>query len=893
MGSSARIGVVAAAVVAAASAFGGHAAAATYTLSPTRDAYVTAAAPKMNFGTAQDLRAGISPDTRSYLRFNLSGVVGKPTSARLHLYAYVSSSVGYGPRGAGNRSFSERSITYQNAPALTAEVGGASGPIAVGWTSVDVAPLLTDPTALTVAIVSASVTPVRLASREASATRPRLEIVTDTTPPVVTLATPANGSSLGTATPTFSGSAGTVAGDLATVTVRVYGGSAPTGTPVQTLTATEAGGSWSVAAGGELPDGTYTAQAEQSDEAGNTGRSSASTFSVDAVQEPVNTVLPGVSGVVEEGRTLLADAGSWSGSEPIAYAYEWLRCDAAGAGCVEIADARSSSYVLVAADVGRRLRVRVTASNGAGASSASSEATGVVASGRCWRSSRYSELVLASAGLVGYWRLGDSGVSACDAAGTSHGSYRAGATVGQPGAIVDDADTAVAFNGSTGWVEVPDAPLLDVGDRFTVEAWVKRGTVGTNQVLVSKQSNAWVLMFNTGNRLVLRKATVADIVASTVTLSDVSRWHHVAASKEGASVRLYLDGADVTGSVANTTLADNALPLSIGQSSNVSFFNGSVDEVAVYNRVLTATEINNRYNTGLNPPANDPVIAAAGDIACSPFSSDFNGGLGTATNCRQKYTSDLLIGSDLAAVLLLGDLQYECGGTTSFAQSYDPSWGRLNALARPVPGNHEYQTTGSSDCDTTGTATPYFNYFGAAAGDPTKGYYSYDVGTWHVVALNTNSACTTIACGAGSAQEQWLRADLATHPTTCTLAYWHHPLYSSTAAGSGVSRALWQALYDAGADVVLAGHAHSYERFAPQNANGGLDTARGLRQFVVGTGGVLLHSFTTNAANSEARNNTTHGVLKMTLRASGYEWSFLPAAGGIGSFTDSGSGSCH
>ena len=179
-----------------------------------------------------------------------------------------------------------------------------------------------------------------------------------------------------------------------------------------------------------------------------------------------------------------------------------------------------------------------------------------------------------------------------------------------------------------------------------------------------------------------------------------------------------------------------------------------------------------------------------------------------------------------------------------------------------------------------------------AAGDPRKGYYSYDVGAWHIVALNTNSACTTISCAAGSPQEEWLKADLAAHSTLCTLAYWHHPLYSSTGAVSTVSRALWQDLYDAGADVVLTGHAHSYERFAPQNANGSLDPTRGMREFVVGTGGVSLQpSFTTIAPNSEVRNNTTYGVLRLVLRPSGYDWAFVPEAGAT--FNDSGSEACH
>jgi len=196
-------------------------------------------------------------------------------------------------------------------------------------------------------------------------------------------------------------------------------------------------------------------------------------------------------------------------------------------------------------------------------------------------------------------------------------------------------------------------------------------------------------------------------------------------------------------------------------------------------------------------------------------------------------------------------------------------------------GNHEYQTAG---------APGYYGYFGAAAGDPAKGYYSYNMGAWHVVVLNSN--CTIVSCAAGSTQEQWLRADLAANPTTCTLAYWHHPRFSSGGHGNDTTVApFWQALYDTNADLVLNGHEHEYERFAPQNPSAVADTARGIRELIVGTGGKNETAFGTVQANSEVRMTGTFGVLKLTLRATGYDWQFLPEAGKT--FTDSGSGVCH
>lgn len=267
-------------------------------------------------------------------------------------------------------------------------------------------------------------------------------------------------------------------------------------------------------------------------------------------------------------------------------------------------------------------------------------------------------------------------------------------------------------------------------------------------------------------------------------------------------------------------------------------------------------------------PGSDPVFVGAGDIADCSFPDD-------------EATAQLLDGIS-GTVFTLGDNAYDRGTATDFADCYDPTWGRHKARTRPSAGNHDYYTS---------SASGYFNYFGAAAGDPSQGYYSYDLGTWHIVVINSN--CADIGgCGTGSAQEQWLRADLAAHPTTCTLAYWHHPRFSSGEHGSlSATKPIWQALYDYNADVVLSGHDHDYERFAPQDPNGAADPARGIREFVVGTGGRYLRPFLTVIANSQVRDASTFGVLKMTLSPTGYTWQFIPVAGQT--FTDTGSATCH
>jgi hypothetical protein len=292
--------------------------------------------------------------------------------------------------------------------------------------------------------------------------------------------------------------------------------------------------------------------------------------------------------------------------------------------------------------------------------------------------------------------------------------------------------------------------------------------------------------------------------------------------------------------------------------------------------------------------AADPVVAAAGDIACDTKSEFFNGGLGTEGHCRQRATSDLLVNAGLSAVLTLGDTQYHVGALSDFEASFHPSWGRVKPIIRPVPGNHEYGTS---------NAAGYFDYFNGEdrqrgpAGERGLGYYSFDLGSWHLVALN--SVCDQVdrgavadGCAAGSPQEHWLRADLAAHRAQCTLAYLHSPRFNSGLRGNVLpTQAFWDALYEAGADLVLSGDAHDYERFAPQSPAGVADPARGIRQFVVGTGGVFFTGWSSVKPNSEVRQNRTFGVLFLTLRPGSYEWRFAPEAGKT--FTDSGAAACH
>jgi hypothetical protein len=357
-----------------------------------------------------------------------------------------------------------------------------------------------------------------------------------------------------------------------------------------------------------------------------------------------------------------------------------------------------------------------------------------------------------------------------------------------------------------------------------------------------------------------------------------------------AGYTIYRDGAEVgtVSGAANTTFEDGTVSPETTYSYAVDAFDGA-----------TPPNHSPRSSPAVvtTPPGQggaDPVVAGAGDIACDPASGAYRGGNGTASNCHMKHTADvlenLLATTDLHNILALGDDQYECGGLQAFNTSYAQSWGRpeLKAITRPVPGDEEYNTSGGTDCSTN--AAGYFAYFGAAAGDPSKGYYSFDVGAWHVIALN--SQCAFVGgCDAGSAQYRFLQTDLETHPTACTLAFWHKPRFGS-GKGGGTSKVapFWKLLHGAGAEIVLNGHHHIYERFAPQTPSQQA-SANGIRQFTVGTGGKSHAVFGTIAPNSQVRNNDTYGVLTLTLHLTSYDWRFVPEAGKT--FTDSGSTACH
>jgi hypothetical protein len=593
----------------------------------------------------------------------------------------------------------------------------------------------------------------------------------------------------------------------------------------------------------------------------------------------------------------------------------------------------------------------------------------------------------------GYWRLGEtSGSVAADKTGVNAGSYQNGVTLGLPGAILGEPDTAAHFDGVDDAVSMgdPASGALDFGTGdFTIEAWVKT-TLNGERVIASKQASGayWQVTvtddYGAAGRVRARLSSGSTILQGygPAVHVDDGAWHHVAvlfARRTG--ITIYVDKAysqqtpgSMTKSVSNTS------PFLIGGPVGpYPGFKGQIDDMAVYPRLLSPNRIQAHYDAvmaadttsprvSISSPASGASVAdttptfsgvagqAVGDSATVRVNV-YNGSSATGTpvqtvtstrdsrrawaaaaqpavapgtHTAQAVQSDvaghtgrsapvtftvtrpappapddptLLAAGDIAScsstgdeataalldglpgtVATLGNNVYESGTDKEFADCYQPSWGRHKARTHPALGDHEYQTSGASG---------YFKYFGVAAGDPRKGYYSYDLGSWHMVVLNSN--CGQIGgCQPGSAQERWLRKDLSLHPATCTLATIGSPLFSSgSRVGDNLQmQPLWQALYDYGADVVLTGDDHDYERFAPQTPAGTLSLGSGITEFVVGTGGRSHYAFPVGvpAPNSQLRNDDTFGVLKLRLMQAGYRWQFVPIAGKT--FTDSGSRGC-
>jgi hypothetical protein len=298
------------------------------------------------------------------------------------------------------------------------------------------------------------------------------------------------------------------------------------------------------------------------------------------------------------------------------------------------------------------------------------------------------------------------------------------------------------------------------------------------------------------------------------------------------------------------------------------------------------------------PAADDVsvVVGAVGDMACDPSESKYLGGVGNANKCAQSRVSTLMLGdTTLTAVLGLGDYQYDCGDPADYAVSYNPTWGRLDALMTPIAGNHEYKTGrdvngGTCPADNT-TAASYFTHFGPAAHAETGGHFSFDLGSWHLVALNGNCGKSGVGgCGVKSAQTQWLVADLAATTQPCVLAFWHQPLFTASPQSGSAYRTWWNDLYAAHVDVALNGHVHNYQRYAAKEPEGDDDPDNGITQYIVGTGGEGLQNLVTTKFPQPEVFLKRFGYLRMTLEPTGWTAEFVDSTGAV---ADTSAGTCH
>jgi len=711
----------------------------------------------------------------------------------------------------------------------------------------------------------------------------------DLDPPNVTLQTPANGSSTLDTTPTFSGQGGTAAGDLPTVTVRIYVGGV-NGTLVETLLTTISGSSWSVDASPSLAEGIYTAQAEQSDAAGNVGHSSANTFQI------------GTSYRDE----VIADG---------ARAY-WRLGESSGATAADSAGTNTGTYGggvtlgqpgVLSADPNTAISVNGTSGYMTAPDSTSLDLAGTGATMELWikrtQTAQY-QVVLGKPGdgqskneNYALWLI-DSLPVAYFGNGSSYAAVYASTPLDTNWhyvvATYDNANARIYIDGVLNATASSNVHLtanslpLNLG-RGTGGNFFFGGSLDEVALYPTALSGATIQDH-------YAKANALDTTPPDVTLTtpaDGSATIDTTPALAGGSAITATDSPTVTIKVysGSTPTGTPVQTLTAPHFASGSWSTSASPALPLGTYTAQATQVDTAGNVGLSAPqtftirprppvGGDQEFIGAGDIAYCEDVGD-------------EATALLLDQFPSATVFTLGDNAYESGTAQEFNNCYQPTWGRAKARTRPILGDHDYADGQNPN------ATGYMGYFqnqlapfGASATDPNRGYYSYDLGTWHVVALNSNCGDEAPGCSV-STQLTWLQNDLAAHPNTCTLALVSSPRYSSGEVHGDNSdlQPYWAILANAGAELWLAGDDHLYERFAPMDAAGAYQS-QGMRQITVGTGGRSLYPFKAAIdANSETRQNDTYGIMRLVLRPGAYEWEYVPQAGRT--FIDSGTSSCH
>ncbi len=801
----------------------------TLTVAASADAYVNEAKPATNFGKGQKLRADGLPALRGYLRFDVPELSGPVMSAQLRLFTSSKSTSGFDVSNASGASWDENTITFENAPAAAAATT-SSGPFAVAtWVTIDVTSLVTGPGSVTFAITTASPTQLNVTSRE-----------TSTAPELVVETAGAN-----TATP------------VPTNTAVVVPPATPTNTPVTTPTS--------------APPSTATSAPANTATVTPT-RTPTRTPTTTPVPVPTNTPAPG------QELTFPIRA---------AFYYPWFPQAWTQLGIFPYTKYHptlgwyDSSSV---ATIQQHVQMMQYGNIQAGIAS-------------WWGQGQHTDLRIgtildASAGTAFKWSLyyeeeslGDPSVSKITADLTymrdryaSHANFW---RMGGRFVVFVYADAVDACGMADRWAQANTVNAYIVLKVFP-------GYTGCTNQPANWHQYSPAVATDHQNGYAYAIAPGFDKVGEPARLArDPARWRQnvrdmVASGAPLQLVATFNEWGEGTGVESVTEF-----PSASGYGTYLDALHDNGVEPIGATPIPTSTRTPTWTPTPGGPAATATLPAPTPTRTATPVSGGTQTLLaaGDIAGCNtggDEITANMLDGL-AGTVITLGDNVYDNGTATEFANCYNPTWGRHKARTQPAPGNHEYNTA---------NATGYYGYFGAAAGDPTKGYYSYNQGAWHIIVINSN--CSKVGgCAAGSPQHNWLVADLAANPAACTLAYWHHPRFASGSVHGDRPelQPIWQALYDANADLVLGGHEHNYERFAPQSPSGAADAARGIVQIIAGTGGKNHYGFGTVKPNSLVRNSDTFGLLKLSLGSSSYTWQFLPEPGKT--FTDTGTASCH
>ena len=842
----------------------------TTTFTAAIDAYVRSDQPSRNFDT-KNLNLDANPVVNSYLRFNLSGLSGRTIeSATLRLYSNDASSTGYQVRQVANNTWGEKTITYQNAPATGALVA-SSGTLGTGYKNVDVTSLVTGDGPLSIALRTTTATTFALASSESANRQPQLIVVSsppvDSQPPQTTINAAPNG----------------------IVSSRIahfeFSSSESGSTFECALDGSGFGSCQSPRDYAGLADGDHTFSVRATDAAGNVDSTPATAaWTVDA-SRPETTIDSGPSGTVRQ------NSASFAFSSDVANpSFECSLDDAEFGTCTSPADFSNLS------DGSHTFRVRAIDQAGHVDASPAS---------RSWTVDTTAPDTSIQSGPEGTWRSGsasfgfgssqqnagfecqlDGGAfEPCDATPTLHvanGRHKLAIRATDAAGNTDQTPVERAWWADAllqnGNMETPTAGWVDQnipfpGWRVTAGtvALVGGGNAGPNAARVTANSSSTVILGDNPRSI----NSTGPGLTYTATGS-------VRSNSPGKSVCLRIrewNGPTQVGAAQScrttTSSWSDFAPLSYTPTVPGS-------ELEVYTYQSSATASGDTYDVDgmalsdgrpvdvpdVPAESGDPVLLAAGDVASCWSSGD--------------ESVSRLLDTQPGTIAVVGDTEQNHGRTDEFNGCYDPSWGRHNSRLMPAVGDHEYGTTG---------AAPYWNYFGVAAGETGKGWYSYDRGDWHIVVLNSN--CSQVGgCAAGSEQYEWLQDDLEENADSCVGAYFHHPRFSAGGMHGDIPRTepFWDLLYQYRAEFVLGGNDHNYQRFAPQTPTGELDRARGVRQFVVGTGGTQHYTLGPAKPNTEVQNDTAFGVLKLTLHDDSYDSQFLAQEGK--SFTDSGSDQC-